>query len=498
MHNPPRNVILMVLLAAVLAATAYLAVGMARSGPGFVPALEVVGDVQNPLVLAGLEDERLDFDFMQHRGDAVRSVRLQDLLEEAVPRAEVFELLLVGDDGRSAIICSADLTGSRVVLTGEYGWEAVNPEHPISSNVKMLREIVVVADLPLGESIGLMNTDADLARRSVGEIYRDGYRVQPRYVGSSSVEGLQARVFERVRGVDLERAFNLSEGAFVLVVGAGGQMQRLRQDGLFLLGKNTVSYAAGNDVWIEEVRGLVLDPPRRKITDVYHDAVSLLEADEPVLLILLDGLGYHQYSEALELGRTPFLGSLPGPEKALAVYPAVTPVNYASAVTGVTPDISGVHERGIRRAEVVTIFGLCLEMGWQAVAIQGPIAVIDLEIDPVLCMDAGGDGSTDDDKRDAALSKFDRGYDLVLVHFKDIDNVGHSYGPLAKETLEAIERIDGYVGELVRAWSGHVIIFSDHGMHETGDDEKPGDHNAVRVDDMIIPYWIFDGGGIHE
>lgn len=498
MKIPFRSVILVVVLATALAGTAYMVMGMARSDPGFVPILEVAGDVQNPLALAGVDEERFDVDFLQHRGHKVRSFSLEELLDEAAPRAEEFELLLIGDDGRSAIICSADLGGSRVVFTEEYGWEAVNPNHSISSNVKMLREIVVVADLPLGESVGLMSTDEDLARRTVGEIYRDGYRIHPRYVGSSSVQGLKARVFERVRTVDLERAFNLAEGAFVLVVGADGQLQRIRQDGLFLLGRNTVSYAAGNDVWIEEVRGLILDPPRRMITDVYHDAVSLLEADEPVLLILLDGLGYHQYLQALELGRTPFLGSLPDPEKALAVYPAVTPVNYASAVTGVTPDVSGVHERGIRRAEVPTIFGLCLEMDWQAVAVQGPIAVIDLEIDPVLCMDADGDGSTDDDKRDAALSKFDRGYDLVLVHFKDIDNVGHSYGPLAEETLEAIERIDGYVGELVRAWSGHVIVFSDHGMHVTGNDEKPGDHGEVRVDDMIIPYWIFDGGNIHE
>ncbi len=496
-----RTVMLTIVLAAGLAGVFYMGFSFAgEDSRGFIPSLEVVGDVQDPLVLRELDEDAFLIETVHLRDGTARAVSLEDLLRKAVPRSDDIDLLLVGDDGGTAVLSGVDLSGMRVALGEQYGWEVVNGEHPVSSHARMLREIVVIAgDLPPGEGIGLIDANSNLFRLSAGELHRGGYSVVMRQAGISSVAGddeeLAVSLFDRERIVDLEGFVDPSALDLALVVGDRGEVQLLRGDGRFLLDRNRISYAEGEDVLIEEVRGLVLDPPDRMITDVYRDAQQFLQEEEPVLLLLLDGLGYHQYVEAAEGGHAPFLRSLPQPEKALAAYPPVTPVNFAAALTGVTPDQSGVTRRGIRTAEVPTIFDLSLQLGRKATAILGSIGVIGLEIDPVLCVDKNSDGSTDDEIRDAALARFAGDYDLILVHFKDIDRAGHDHGAQAAETLEQITRIDGYVSDLVRAWDGQVIIFSDHGMHSTG---EGGDHGVFRVEDMIIPYWTFDGGRIHE
>ena len=60
---------------------------------------------------------------------------------------------------------------------------------------------------------------------------------------------------------------------------------------------------------------------------------------------------------------------------------------------------------------------------------------------------------------------------LTNMYFSDVDAAGHGYGPDSLEVQEAIRRVDGYLGRLVRgleqrgaAADVNVIVLSDHGM----------------------------------
>jgi alkaline phosphatase D len=55
---------------------------------------------------------------------------------------------------------------------------------------------------------------------------------------------------------------------------------------------------------------------------------------------------------------------------------------------------------------------------------------------------------------------------LVVVYFSDVDSAGHRYGPDSKEAKDAIARVDGAVGELVKQLPQpiNVVVLSDHGM----------------------------------
>jgi len=57
--------------------------------------------------------------------------------------------------------------------------------------------------------------------------------------------------------------------------------------------------------------------------------------------------------------------------------------------------------------------------------------------------------------------------------------------------MERVKTIDSYIEQLVLNWDGKVIITSDHGMHSTG---ESGSHGELRVEDMVVPYIVINGG----
>jgi len=276
-----------------------------------------------------------------------------------------------------------------------------------------------------------------------------------------------------------------------LAMGRLGEVEYLEEGGYFEVNANSIDYLnkEGN-ARIENVKGVVINPPDASITDSYYDMSYYLE-EEDVLFILLDGFGYHQYKYAIEKGYLPFLGKQPEAAKALSVYKPVTNAGLAAMLTGKFPIENGVHSRKQRELQVDSIFKLAEGLGKKAIYIEGDIGILKTEIEPVLNLDNNGDGFTDDEVFESTLKAINEDHNLVFTHFHGIDDTGHTHGDLSIETMEFIKRVDGYVEELVSNWNGKVIITADHGMHST---EDGGDHGEFRYEDMVVPYMILDGG----
>ena len=80
--------------------------------------------------------------------------------------------------------------------------------------------------------------------------------------------------------------------------------------------------------------------------------------------------------------------------------------------------------------------------------------------------------------------------DAMFVYFENTDEVGHIYGATGQKTLDEIELIDGYIGELVSAIEGRatfatedwlILVGTDHGRTDAGD------HGGTSPDEK----WIF-------
>jgi len=229
--------------------------------------------------------------------------------------------------------------------------------------------------------------------------------------------------------------------------------------------------------------------PQRSISSAFHDALKALESGERVLVILLDGWGWEKF--LYHAGSQPFLSSL-NPEPAIAAYPPITPVGLATVVTGLQPDIHGIHSRSDRQLNdgVTDIFAEATRLGRTAVFVQSTTNVIETSLFPILSPDADGLYGTDNEVFENARRNLDA--DLLFVHFKGIDDIGHTYGPYSEEVGARLALIDGYVQYLAGSWGqGTMIITGDHGMHHTHDDSRRlGDHYRFCHEDIIVPYII--------
>ena len=163
---------------------------------------------------------------------------------------------------------------------------------------------------------------------------------------------MTATTYYRQKVIDIEDYVNLAGRDSVLVIGEKGETEVFRQDGRFLLADNGLGYLAGDELVIPRAKGIVLNPPERRITDVYSDALAAMEEGIPLLLILVDGLGYHQYQHASAQGYTPFLDTLPEPELAMSVYPSITAANLAASLSGVLPHVNGVLDNRTRQLDI--------------------------------------------------------------------------------------------------------------------------------------------------
>ncbi|MFC1627315.1 alkaline phosphatase family protein [Patescibacteria group bacterium] len=56
-----------------------------------------------------------------------------------------------------------------------------------------------------------------------------------------------------------------------------------------------------------------------------------------------------------------------------------------------------------------------------------------------------------------------KSYEFVFIHLYELDRLGHEFNQ--KKIKSFIKVLDEKVAKLVKAWSGEVLIFSDHGMY---------------------------------
>lgn len=258
-------------------------------------------------------------------------------------------------------------------------------------------------------------------------------------------------------------------------------------------------YTADGDVFYSEnykhsqpLVGLIEDPSCGTVMDAAKRADKWLEGGERVMIIYVDGLGRDAYWSALEAGLVPNLAAL-DQSFCAAVYPTITPVNYAAMVTGEPPKTNGVTGRGIHQIACETIFDRAAAAGLRSFVSEGDTQILalpgaEMELSP----DLNGNGTGDDEILDCALEHTD--VSLLFVHFHGVDDASHAYGPGSPEADAAIADADARCGKLLAAWDGRVVILADHGQHVqdgTGDPayaDRRGTHGDFAPSDIFVPF----------
>ncbi|MBW6515004.1 MAG: alkaline phosphatase family protein [Candidatus Cloacimonetes bacterium] len=200
--------------------------------------------------------------------------------------------------------------------------------------------------------------------------------------------------------------------------------------------------------------------------------------EKPTLAIFIDGLGYKLWNYAEEMGYTnsfPEMLILP----MRSVFPPKTIYNYYAFGTGdLLPD---------NLSERKEIFADLFFSGVNGVIIEGEMQIFFSPYEQILHTKQAHYDNIDVRIFNSALEVLND-YDFVFIHFHDIDNNGHRFGPYSSEVLEAIQRTGNFITELKNRWKGSFFIFSDHGMHcHYEEDQKncSGAHYTAQAEDII-------------
>jgi hypothetical protein len=219
------------------------------------------------------------------------------------------------------------------------------------------------------------------------------------------------------------------------------------------------------------------------------DGSVLFDSDaDHAVMILLDGTQYQKLTSLVNAGELPFLKKNATIQMGLTVYPPITTSASAALLTGLPPRESGVFGYGYRTTESQTLFDLASQEGKSVIAIEGNSLPFNLQsAETTLSGDRDENGYYDDNVFENALVVIQSNMpDLLYIHFHEIDDMGHTYGPDSPEYQSAIQRVDGFLEEIYQALPENTLIaiFADHGMHAT---EEGGNHGALLASDLIIP-----------
>ncbi len=208
------------------------------------------------------------------------------------------------------------------------------------------------------------------------------------------------------------------------------------------------------------------------------------------VLIVVDGLQYQKLQAMISQESLPFFESLPDINRGLTVYPSITTASTAALLTGAPPQKNGVYGYGMRSTEMVTLFDVAVEQGLSVMAVEGHSLAFNLRnAEAILSGDRDGDGFTDDNVLANSLEVIQSSMpDLLFIHFHDVDDQGHSYGPDSPHYEAALIRTDGYLRQILDALptDTFIIITGDHGM-QTNPASTGGNHGQLTEPAMVIP-----------
>lgn len=462
----------------------------------YIPKLFITGDVLEPLTIDSLDFSKDDWEKIFYNDRKIEAISLEKVMSLAEPAGSDYSVSSVGEDGRTAEISGSKLKDCYLGFGSENGWEAVNFNYPVSTNIKRISEIIVVLNNKnMGFGFNIINMDENLASITPGQMSLNA-RHFFQHKGTSykdvGEEKFEDNTFEAKNIFRLEDLLDPANIDGVLLMGEKGQYRFIQNEGYFEIESNYFNYIDNSSgEKIENVKGVVINPSSASIMDVYYDATGFINSGKKVLFILTDGLGYNQYEYALNNGFAPFLATKEKAKRALSVYMPVSNSGLAAMFTGKPPEENGIYSRKQREPQVPTIFGELLKAGKTAILIEGDIQIIKTEIEADLHTDTNSSGSIDDEILNAALSSINGNYDFIAVHFHSIDDSGHDYGDISEKTMETVRIVDSYIEKLAGKWDGKIIVTADHGMHSTQDG---GSHGEFRYEDMVVPYLLIDGG----
>jgi len=239
----------------------------------------------------------------------------------------------------------------------------------------------------------------------------------------------------------------------------------------------------------------------RELAHATGEAIAELVADlsgaERVAIVVPDALGQHSFERFAD--EMPFLRSLCEKRHLVlrSVMPSVTPVNFATMVSGCDLEVHGVRSKNMDFA-CETLFDVLAEAGRRGAGCGRP-GYTGSELLARVAQIDGTAALSDDAAIEEAILHVAREHrpEFIIAQIGGTDDHFHRFGPRSPRMIPKLRETDCRLQRLVvelTAGGYAVIVLADHGQHESGDPDKPGTHGSDSDEDCLVPCtWVRAG-----
>ncbi|MBD3204992.1 hypothetical protein GF319_01455 [Candidatus Bathyarchaeota archaeon] len=174
-----------------------------------------------------------------------------------------------------------------------------------------------------------------------------------------------------------------------------------------------------------------------------------------------------------------------------SVMKSITPVNFATMLTGAHPEVHKITDRTMH-LRLETIFDILRESGMNSSTAARSQSSLGILISPHADHPRVAESNLDKDVTANAIASILDGENLLWVQLLDVDDAGHRYGPYSQDSIEAVRRADTNLRRILEAAGSQdysVIVLADHGQH-TDPDTMRGTHGTDLDEDLEVPlFW---------
>jgi len=219
--------------------------------------------------------------------------------------------------------------------------------------------------------------------------------------------------------------------------------------------------------------------------------VSLsIQHTERLAVVVIDAFGVSTWRKTKE--RTPIFNKLRDLHGTIikSVMPSITPVNFATMLTGADPLTHGITNRE-QPLKHETIFDVMREAGTVSATAARAKSSNGILISPNADRPGVAASNLDSEVTEIACRMICEAVNLLWVQLLDVDDAGHAHGPHSPESMMAAGRADAnlrLILDAARAEGYSVMVLADHGQHTSPDDAHRGVHGTDMPEDLQVPF----------
>jgi len=221
-----------------------------------------------------------------------------------------------------------------------------------------------------------------------------------------------------------------------------------------------------------------------------NEVAESIHQTERLAVVVIDAFGVSTWRKVM--AKTPAFNKLRDLHGTVirSVMPSITPVNFATMLTGASPMVHGIRDRE-QPLMHETIFDVLRETGKLSATAARAKSSLGILISPHADRPGVAASNLDTEVTEIACRMIDEDVNLLWVQLLDVDDAGHAHGPHSLESEEASGRADAnlrVILDAARVKGYSIMVLADHGQHPSSDGHYKGVHGTDMSEDLNVPF----------